>query len=101
MSHKPSKLIETKLPMKAFDKLRQKEKSKLIVFSPLPPVENGIADYCAELLPELSEAYNLVLVVDNHVPLFKPQENWSVIHLAEYLHREDEFAEAPHPLQTV
>lgn len=82
--------------MKALDKLRQKEKSNLLVFSPLPPVENGIADYCAELLPELTEAYDLVLVVDNHVPLFKPQENWSVIHLAEYLHREDEFAEAPH-----
>lgn len=80
--------------MKPYDKLRQDSKPTLVVFSPLPPVENGIADYCAELLPELAQTYDLILVVDNHLPAPTLLEDWPVIHLAEYLHRENEFTDA-------
>jgi glycosyltransferase involved in cell wall biosynthesis len=37
---------------------------KLAYVSPLPPVKSGIADYSAELLPELARFYDIDLVVD-------------------------------------
>jgi glycosyltransferase involved in cell wall biosynthesis len=37
---------------------------KLAYVSPLPPVKSGIADYSAELLPELAKYYDIDLVVD-------------------------------------
>jgi glycosyltransferase involved in cell wall biosynthesis len=37
---------------------------KLAYVSPLPPVKSGIADYSAELLPELAKFYDIDLVVD-------------------------------------
>ena len=37
---------------------------KLAYVSPLPPVKSGIADYSAELLPELAKYYEIDLVVD-------------------------------------
>jgi glycosyltransferase involved in cell wall biosynthesis len=37
---------------------------KLAYVSPLPPVKSGIADYSAELLPELAKHYDIDLVVD-------------------------------------
>ena len=72
----------------------QDSKPTLLVFSPLPPVENGIADYCAELLPELAQTYHLVLVIDNHVPEPNLSDDFSVIRLTEYLYRENEFIDA-------
>jgi glycosyltransferase involved in cell wall biosynthesis len=80
--------------MNLHNQLSQDSKSTLLVFSPLPPMENGIADYCIELLPELAQAYNLVLVIDNHLTQPKDHEDWLVIYLAEYLQREDEFTKA-------
>lgn len=80
--------------MKLDDNFRQNSKTTLVIFSPLPPVENGIADYCAELLPELAQAYDLILVIDNNLPTPKFIENWSVMHLAEYIYRENEFLDA-------
>ena len=37
---------------------------KLAYVSPLPPVKSGIADYSAELVPELAKFYDIDLVVD-------------------------------------
>jgi glycosyltransferase involved in cell wall biosynthesis len=37
---------------------------KLAYVSPLPPVKSGIADYSAELVPELAKVYDIDLVVD-------------------------------------
>jgi glycosyltransferase involved in cell wall biosynthesis len=37
---------------------------KLAYVSPLPPVKSGIADYSAELVPELAKFYDITLVVD-------------------------------------
>jgi len=37
---------------------------KLAYVSPLPPVHSGIADYSAELLPELAKVYDIELIVD-------------------------------------
>ncbi|MFZ6649158.1 glycosyltransferase [Undibacterium sp. TJN25] len=39
-------------------------KPKLAYFSPLPPERSGIADYSAELLPELSSYYDITVIVD-------------------------------------
>jgi glycosyltransferase involved in cell wall biosynthesis len=44
-------------------RLTQKDKPKLAFVSPLPPERTGIADYSAELLPELSKHYDIELVV--------------------------------------
>lgn len=80
--------------MYAQDNHYETRKPTLLVFSPLPPVENGIADYCAELLPEHAQTHNLVLVIDNHVPQPRLQNIWTTIHLSEYLHREHEFSQS-------
>jgi glycosyltransferase involved in cell wall biosynthesis len=40
------------------------DRPKLAYVSPLPPVKSGIADYSAELLPELAKYYEIDLVVD-------------------------------------
>lgn len=39
-------------------------KPRLAYFSPLPPERSGIADYSAELLPELSAYYEIDLIID-------------------------------------
>ncbi|GGA11312.1 glycosyltransferase [Dyella caseinilytica] len=40
-------------------------KPKLAYLSPLPPQQSGIADFSAELLPELMAHYDIELIVDN------------------------------------
>lgn len=42
---------------------RQTVKPRLAFFSPLPPAQSGIADYSAELLPELARHYDIDVVV--------------------------------------
>lgn len=42
----------------------QASRPKLAYVSPLPPVKSGIADYSAELVPELAKYYDITLVVD-------------------------------------
>jgi glycosyltransferase involved in cell wall biosynthesis len=37
---------------------------KLAYFSPIPPAQSGIADYSAELLPELAAHYDIDIIVD-------------------------------------
>lgn len=45
---------------------------KLAYVSPLPPARSGIADYSAELLPELSKYYDIDVVIDQAEPLSAP-----------------------------
>jgi glycosyltransferase involved in cell wall biosynthesis len=44
-------------------KLDEKHRPKLAYVSPLPPERSGIADYSAELLPELSKYYDIDVIV--------------------------------------
>jgi glycosyltransferase involved in cell wall biosynthesis len=43
------------------------ERPRLAFISPLPPEQSGIADYSAELLPELGRYYDIELITDQHV----------------------------------
>jgi glycosyltransferase involved in cell wall biosynthesis len=43
---------------------RSERKPRLAYFSPLPPHRSGISDYSSELLPALSEHYDIDVVVD-------------------------------------
>lgn len=43
-----------------------KRKPRLAYFSPLPPSQSGIADYSAELLPELARHYDIEVIVDQN-----------------------------------
>lgn len=45
---------------------------KLAYVSPMPPARSGIADYSAELLPELSKYYDIDVVIDQVEPLAEP-----------------------------
>lgn len=47
-------------------------KPKLAYVSPLPPARSGIADYSAELLPELRKYYDIDVVIDQAEPLSAP-----------------------------
>ena len=42
----------------------KKRNLKLAIVSPLPPAKTGVADYCAELLPELARYYSIDLITD-------------------------------------
>jgi glycosyltransferase involved in cell wall biosynthesis len=46
---------------------RSNSRKKLAYVSPLPPMNSGIADYSAELLPELSRYYDIDVVVSQDV----------------------------------
>lgn len=43
---------------------RESRRPKLAYVSPLPPARTGIADYSAELLPELAKFYDIDVIVD-------------------------------------
>lgn len=52
--------------------VRRPSRPKLAYVSPLPPARSGIADYSAELLPELSEYYDIDVIVGQDEPLSAP-----------------------------
>ncbi len=65
---------------------------KLVVFCPLPPKPNGIADYFYEQIPYLAAATELRIVVPNDQHDVAPTpEGVSVYRLTEYLHSRDKF----------
>ena len=39
---------------------------RVAMFSPLPPLSSGIADYCVELLPHLAERFDLEWEFHDH-----------------------------------
>ncbi len=41
-----------------------KDRPRIALFSPLPPARTGIADYCAELLPELAKHLDISVFTD-------------------------------------
>lgn len=74
------------------------DKPRLVVFSPMPPQKNGIADYWFELLPQMQEHYDITVVVENSYPL-EADNPVCVIRLSEYLWRWDFFAGDLHMYQ--
>lgn len=66
---------------------------KLAYVSPLPPAQSGIADYSAELLPELAKYYDIDVIVeqadavtDNWIILYCPIRSvaWFIEHAEQY-----------------
>ncbi|MDO6567899.1 glycosyltransferase [Alteromonas sp. 1_MG-2023] len=71
--------------------------SQVVVFCPLPPKPNGIADYFAEQIPYFSRTTQVVVVVENEHP--EPTgiaANITVLRLEEYMWRQADFACVPH-----
>ncbi|MFT2091642.1 glycosyltransferase family 4 protein [Paraglaciecola sp. 2405UD69-4] len=69
----------------------------LVIFCPLPPKPNGIADYLAEQLPYLCQQLRVCVVIENAAP--KPitiPKSVVVIRLAEYLAAQHQLALVPH-----
>lgn len=52
------------LAERSIDQKASAGRPKLAYISPLPPIESGIADYSAELVPALDEFYDLTLIVE-------------------------------------
>lgn len=84
------------------DHTKKTIRSRLILFSPLPPKQNGIADYVSEQLPYLAKYFSLVLVIADADP--QPDEailpaGTVVLRLREYLrqrHRLSRFVHLYH-----
>jgi glycosyltransferase involved in cell wall biosynthesis len=73
------------------------KRPKLAVFSPLPPRENGIADYTAEILPLHARDFEVTAVLDDDHPAPGPdRDGIRTVFLAEYLARRDDFADHIH-----
>ena len=69
----------------------------LVIFCPLPPKPNGIADYLSEQLPYFSAQLSVCVVIENAAP--QPTNLVGairVIRLAEYLKCQDLLAVVPH-----
>ena len=69
----------------------------VVIFCPLPPKPNGIADYLAEQLRYFSQSLAVTVVIENHAPTpanICPRVK--VIRMAEYLGAWDDFASVPH-----
>ncbi|WP_285164755.1 glycosyltransferase family 4 protein [Shewanella goraebulensis] len=71
--------------------------NKIVVFCPLPPKPNGIADYFLEQVPYFSQNHNLNIVIeDNHPEPIGVPSYVTVIRLTEYLQNRIEFSHAKH-----
>lgn len=71
---------------------------KLVIFSPLPPARNGIADYSARLLAALTRSYDCICVVADDAP--DPEEvPAQVLYAAEYRRLAAELAMERHLFQ--
>ncbi|MEY4503997.1 MAG: hypothetical protein RL154_289, partial [Pseudomonadota bacterium] len=64
------------LAIKLFEQLFQKKQAKqntfiqkqnLALFTPLPPIKSGIADYSKQLLPALLEFYNIFIICEQDI----------------------------------
>jgi glycosyltransferase involved in cell wall biosynthesis len=69
----------------------------LVIFCPLPPKPNGIADYLAEQLPYFSAHLSVCVVIENAAP--EPRNLTGairVLRLAEYLRCQNTLAAVPH-----
>lgn len=71
----------------------------VVVFTPLPPEPNGIADYSAELLPELAAGAPCWVVIDDHAPIPLPSKHYQILRLSTYAARAAEFEQVPHLYQ--
>jgi hypothetical protein len=61
-------------------------KKTIIIFSPLPPRENGIADYVREQLHFLKKFFDIIAVIDNGAPYPDAlSKTAKVLRLEEYL----------------
>jgi len=69
----------------------------LVIFCPLPPKPNGIADYLAEQLPYLCQSLQVCVVIDNTAPLPVGISAATIIlRLEEYLVCDAQLARVPH-----
>jgi glycosyltransferase involved in cell wall biosynthesis len=69
----------------------------VVIFCPLPPKPNGIADYLAEQLPYFSNKIDVCVVIDNMAPSpIGVSTAITVLRLAEYLTIEDQLSHTPH-----
>ncbi|BBL77144.1 hypothetical protein MishRS11D_42420 (plasmid) [Methylomagnum ishizawai] len=74
-------------------------KPKLAVFSPLPPRENGIADYTHEILPWHAQDFEVTVVLEDNHPAPSRGPGWdgiATVFLAEYLARSEDYADHVH-----
>ncbi|MCL2221079.1 MAG: glycosyltransferase [Oscillospiraceae bacterium] len=70
---------------------RHEKKLKMAMFTPLPPLMNGIADYIVDLLPELSQHFHIDFFIDdNYTPSFDINRRFKVQNHSEFpiLHEE-------------
>jgi glycosyltransferase involved in cell wall biosynthesis len=71
--------------------------SQVVVFCPLPPKPNGIADYFAEQIPYFSRTTKVTVVIENtHPTPTGIAANVTVLHLEEYMWRQHKYASVPH-----
>lgn len=71
--------------------------SQVVVFCPLPPKPNGIADYFAEQIPYFSRTTKVTVVVeDTHPTPTGIAANVTVLHLEEYMWLQHKYASVPH-----
>ena len=66
-------------------------KRELVLFSPLPPARNGIADYTGAFIRDLAQEFNLYLVISDGQPPTRV-ESGIVLRATEYFRHEKSFS---------
>ncbi len=70
---------------------------QVVVFCPLPPKPNGIADYFAEQIPYFSRTTKVTVVVENtHPAPTGIAANVTILYLEEYMWQQHKYADIPH-----
>src|SRR5579859_6207084 len=65
---------------------------KIVMFTPLPPMRNGIADYSFELLGGLAKQFDITAVAEDGLGQLHAPAGVRVISCLDYRSRWDEFA---------
>jgi glycosyltransferase involved in cell wall biosynthesis len=73
-------------------------KRDLVLFSPLPPQRNGIADYTATFIDDIADQFNLYVIVDDN-ELIEDHRNVTTLRYAEYAHYAKAFSKTGHAYQ--
>ncbi|OYY68299.1 glycosyltransferase family 4 protein [Sphingomonas sp. 28-63-12] len=74
-------------------------RSRLVIFSPMPPSMNGIADYTAALLSHFEQWYDCWCVVADDAPDPLLVGRWQAMTLSEYRHHFDRWRNERHLFQ--
>ena len=80
--------------MRDEEKQEDKDIKKLALFTPLPPIQSGIADYIVPLIEEFSKIFDIDIFIDNgYTPICDLPTNIAIYRHYEFCEKKDRYDE--------